>query len=263
MRKSAHPKTVLPVAIGISTVLFTIASQAQLQTTVAYDDANSSAYNSVSWPTANGGYGYNLWTALGGASGGGTYTENSGRQVDGSASFALYAGSGSYAISRPLTSPIAGVADFSILTRFDLGGTGPNLVNLRTGNNTSGFGSGELISFGIVNGNSLSYTDSTGFHLFSSGEARGGVWDWNVLMDTITGAYTLSVSEVGGGYSGTMNGTLESTGTSVGSFGVINSSTGNNQNLIFDAPEFSVPEPTSLALLGLGVASFWFVRRRR
>jgi hypothetical protein len=58
---------------------------------------------------------------------------------------------------------------------------------------------------------------------------------------------------------------LEESGTSVGSFAVINSSTGNNQNLIFDSPTFSVvPEPTTLALLGLsGLASLVAFRRKQ
>jgi hypothetical protein len=45
------------------------------------------------------------------------------------------------------------VGEFDIITRFDLAGAGPNLVNLRSGNNVAGFGAGELLSFGIVNNN--------------------------------------------------------------------------------------------------------------
>ncbi len=266
MQKTAIIRSFLLASAVVSSALLTASSQAQ----VAYDNASLYPNNpDHSWPGNNGGYGYNLCTPLGGISGGGTYMEGvgvNGRQVDGSYSFALYAGgstgSGSgYAISRPLASSVTS-GTFSIITRFDLAGSGPNLVNLRAGNNTSSFGSGELLSFGIVNGSELSYTDSTGLHTISSGEARGGVWDWTVNFDAAAGSYSLSVAQNGGGFSDTVNGSLEASGTSVGSFGVINSSSGNGQNLIFDSPEFQVPEPSIWALLGLGAACVWVLRRK-
>jgi hypothetical protein len=46
-----------------------------------------------------------------------------------------------------------------------------------------------------------------------------------------------------GGYSVTVSGALEASGTTVDSFAVINSSTGSNQNLIFDAPQFVAGQP--------------------
>jgi len=67
------------------------------------------------------------------------------------------------------------------------------------------------------------------------------------------GTYSGSVSNLGGGYIGNFSGQLESTGQPVGSFAVINSSTGGNQNVIFDTPTFySTPEPATLSLLALG-----------
>jgi hypothetical protein len=99
-----------------------------------------------------------------------------------------------------------------------------------------------------------------------SGEARGDVWSWAVDFNTISGAYSLSVTNLGGGFADVVSGVLEATNTSVGSFAVINSSTGNNQNVIFDQPTFSVPavpEPAAAALLGLGLAGVVSVRRRK
>ena len=148
------------------------------------------------------GFGYGAGTPLAGTGGGGTYMEGvgvNGRQVEGNFSFALYSGGGSYDISRPLSSSVAS-AEFSIITRFDIAGSGPNLVNLRTGNNTASFGAGELLSFGLVNDSQLSYTDSSGFHTLASGEARGDVWDWTVDFDAASGSYSLSVTNLGGGY---------------------------------------------------------------
>jgi hypothetical protein len=240
---------------------------AQAQTTAATDNANLPAYGGNNdWASINGGTGYNLWTALSDTSGGGTYMEGinaNNRQVDGNYSFALYSGSGSYDISRQLSSSIT-AGSFSILTRFDLAGSGPNLVNIRAGNSTSGFGSGELLSFGIVNGNELTYTDGSGFHTLASGEARGDIWDWTINFNAAIGTYSLSVSEVGGGYSTTVSGNTELSGTSVDSFAVINSSTGGGQNLIFDSPIFIVPEPSSLAILAAGgFSAVLFLRRRK
>ncbi len=261
-------KTRLVLTTCVSLLALGLSAQAQF-TEVAYDDANLASYAPQSpgepWPSINGGFGYGLWTPLADTGGGGTYMEGVGannRQVDGNWSYALYSGGGAYDISRPLDTSIT-QGQFSIITRFDLAGAGPNLINIRTGNNLSGFGSGELLSFGIVNGNELSYTDGSGFNLLSSGEARGDAWDWTVNFNTVAGTYSLSVTNLGGGYATTVSGNLELTGDSVGSFAAINSSSGNNQNLIFDAPEFqTVPEPATISLFGLGAASLLRLRRR-
>jgi hypothetical protein len=243
-------------------------TNAGLPVTVAYDNADLPGYApqpNHNWSPINGGFGYNTWTVLGGAGGGGTYMEGigvNGRQVEGNYSYALYAGGGSFAISRPLTNGI-GAGEFDIITRFDIAGAGPNLVNLRSGNNLASFGSGELLSFGIVNGNQLSFTDGAGFQTLPSGEARGSVWSWNIDFNAGAGTYSGSVTNLGGGFAAFFSGNLEASGTTVGSFAVINSSTGGNQNLIFDVPAFSVvPEPAALSLVGFGLAA-WVCGRRR
>ena len=255
-------------ALLISTCL---SVQAGLPIIFASDSANNVQYApqpNHNWSPINGGFGYNVWTPLADTGGGGTYMEGvgvNGRQVDGNYSFALYAGGGSYDISRQLATPITGIGEFDIVTRFDIAGAGPNLVNIRAGNNTSAFSGGELLSFGIVNGNELSYTDGSGFNLLPSGEARGSVWSWNVDFNSTAGTYSLSVTNLGGGYAATVSGSLEASGTSVDSFAVINSSTGNNQNVVFDLPTFSVsevPEPSILSLVGLGLAALLCARRR-
>jgi len=235
---------------------------------IAYDNADNPQYApqpNHNWPPVNGGFGYNVWTPLADQAGGGTYMEGvgvNGRQVEGNFSFALYAGGGGYDISRSLAAPI-GAGQFDIITRFDVADSpGASLVNLRTGNNTASFGAGELLSFGIVNGNQLSYTDGSGFHLLPSGEARGSVWAWDVVFNAGLGLYSVSVTNLGGGFAAFFNGNLEAAGSSVGSFAVLNSSTGNNQNVMFDVPMFTViPEPSACALFGLSVMLFG-VRRR-
>jgi hypothetical protein len=103
-------------------------------------------------------------------------------------------------------------------------------------------------------------------HVLPSGEARGSVWSWNIDFNAALGTYSGSVTNLGGGFAAFFNGSLEPNGTSVGSFAVLNSSTGNNQNLIFDMPTFSVPvpEPAMVALLALsGVGTLLVIRRRK
>ncbi len=261
--------SLVTLVVAVAAPLLNHAVQAGLPITVAYDNADLGNYApqpNHNWTPINGGFGYNTWTPLVDTSGGGTYMEGVGvnnRQVEGNFSFALYAGSGSYDVSRALTTPIAGVGEFDIITRFDIAGSGPNLVNIRTGNNTSSFGAGELLSFGIVNGNQLSYTDNGGPHPLPSGESRGSVWAWNIDFDAASGTYSGSVTNLGGGFAAFFNGNLEQSSTSVGSFAVINSSTDNNQNVIFDVPAFSVvPEPAPLSLLGLAAMLGFSARRR-
>ena len=72
------------------------------------------------------------------------------------------------------------------------------------------------------------------------------------------------MTNLGGGFAALFSGSLEASGTTVGSFAVINSSTGGSQNLIFDLPTFSVvPEPSALALGAAGMASLLLLRRGR
>ncbi|HEY3761711.1 MAG TPA: hypothetical protein VGN23_08185 [Verrucomicrobiae bacterium] len=260
------------ILLGIVSVfLSAISSQAQ-PVVVANDTANNPQYAPQpdhNWSVANGGFGYNLWTPLSDGSGGGTFMEGVGvnnRQVDGNYSFALYSGSGSYDISRPLSTSLTGLVEFDIVTRFDVSGTGLNAVDLRTGNNTSSFSAGDLLTFGLqANGGGLAITDGSGTDLLPSGEARGSVWSWDVLFNTTAGTYTLSVTNLSGGYFDQVSGNLDASGTSVGSFAVINSSTGSNQNVIFDQPTFTVvPEPVTAAFLGIsGFGALMMIRRRK
>jgi hypothetical protein len=232
---------------------------------VASDSASDPAYSPQpdhDYGMDNGGFGYNTWTGIDGG-GGNTYMEGpgvNGRGVPTTAdfSFALFSGG---EISRPLTSSLA-FGEFDIFTRFDTNGSNLDLVNLRSGNDTTAFGNGELLSFGIVNGTALSYTDASGPHLLPSGDARGSVYSWNVDFNAAAGTYSLTVNQVGGAFTDTVSGSLEASGTTVGSFAVIDTSSGSNQNVIFNDPTFSVPEPSTIAAGALAFCGVFFLRRR-
>src|SRR5215831_10283807 len=110
------------VVLGVITV--SVSHVVQAQVVVASDNADNPQYApqpNHNWSPINGGFGYNLWTPLADQGGGGTYMEGvgvNGRQVEGNFSFALYAGSGGFDISRPLTSSLVS-GEFDIITRFD------------------------------------------------------------------------------------------------------------------------------------------------
>ena len=241
------------VALGIVVSALGVAGAAH-SAILAYDSANLPGYAPQpdhNWSVINGGYGYNLWTGLndiplGTGVDGGTYMSGvgvEGRQVDGNWSFGLYAYGTGFDISRPLVTPMP-YGRFTILTRFDLAGDGPNLINLRSANDTAAFANGELLTFGIdgdVDPTQLCYRDAAGVHVLPSGEARGQVWQWTVNFNALSGIYSLSVTNAGGGFAMTLGGFLEAKRTTVGSFAVRNSSIGGFQNLIFDSPTFSVP----------------------
>src|ERR1017187_172517 len=153
-------KTKLFRALAAASVIMLSSSiHAGLPNIVALDNGDLYPGNpDHGWPAFTGGFGFNLWTSLADTGGGGTYMEGvgvNGRQVEGNYSFALYGGSESYDISRPLASPITGVGEFDIITRFDLAGNGVNMVNIRSGNTLTSFGAGELLSFGLFVGNIL------------------------------------------------------------------------------------------------------------
>src|SRR5262249_28876223 len=101
-----------------SLLLFANSLQAAV---TALDNADNAAYApqpNHNWSVINGGFGYGTWTPLADTGGGGTYMDGigvNGRQVEGNFSFALYAGGGTYDISRPLTTSMA-TGEFDILT---------------------------------------------------------------------------------------------------------------------------------------------------
>ena len=222
----------------------------------------------------NGGSGYGALTFISGTNGG-VYGENASsnnRQLDGAQSLGLFSASNSQAAGRSITSPIT-IGNFSLDARWDITNNSGNDaftgINLDSALGAS-FGANELLSFGLVGGtnNTFLITDSSGTHTLAVGtdtELRGGIFHFSINFNTTTEAYSLTVTDKGNSQSGTISGSLITTGT-VGAFKIQNVDTDTgNQNLIIDNT-VAVPEPSVVALLAgssvLG-ASFYMRRRRR
>ena len=220
----------------------------------AADDAES--YSGFSYGSTGGsGFGpFSGYTTTGGTRGG-TYLVNSGtgnRQIDGLNSFGIYAGSsttrGSQSGWRSVSSPrSSGVFAFS--ARFDLDNTkGFAGVNLKSQTNSS-FGTGELLSIGIMpasgtlgGNNGLVVTDQSGQRMISFGtnEIRGALVDVKISFDCLSGAYVAG-AKIRGVNTDYLNltGSLKQSGSAVNvaAFGFQNAncSGAGNQNFILDS----------------------------
>lgn len=244
--------------------LATFGSLAVASAATGFDDYQS--YSSLSYGD-NGGTGLGAHTYLEGTSGG-IYLATGGPSISGNKSMGIYASTGGQALFRTTTVGSFGIYDVSV--RFNLNNeVAFSGLNLKYQQGTIGgagaFGTGELISFGLTPGtgnNSIFVGGLSNTDINLGSDIRGAVINFRLTFDATSGTYTLGAKFNSNPTYTNVSGSLKSTGNAPTFLGFGNFNTGSGQDLIVDDISI-IPEPSSAALLGLGLGALALYRRRR
>ena len=211
---------------------------------LATDNAESYGNFNFSSPNNGGGTGWGTYSRFSAGTGAGTFLANnsSNQTIDGAKSFGAYAGSGTgISFRRPINTPRQ-FGTMLVSARFNVDNTkgfcGFNLKST-AGSGSSGFGSGELVSFGIspTGGNQgILVTDASGQRTLNLGaDVRNTILDFQVDFDAQSRRYVVGAKFRADASFKKISGEMRGTGTNVTHIGFANwNSTGSFQDMMFD-----------------------------
>jgi len=187
--------------------------------------------------------------------GGGTFlASNSPNQtIDGAKSLGAWAGSGSGVSFRRQITTAQQFGTLVVSARFNVDNTkgfcGFNLKST-AGSGASGFGSGELVSFGTspsAGNNGILVTDASGQRVLDLGApVTNTILDFQVDFDALNRRYVVGAKFRTNSSFTKMGGTMSGTGTNVTHIGFANWNTGNGQDLLFDSLEVRGSSPMGI-----------------
>jgi uncharacterized repeat protein (TIGR01451 family) len=194
----------------------------------------------------SGGTGFGNYTRYGTiGTGAGTYLANNSpnQTIDGAKTIGAYAGSAAGVSFRRSISATRQYGSMLVSARFNVDNTkGFSGFNLKStaGSGASGFGAGELVSFGIApagGNNGILVTDSSGQRVLNlGGDVRSTIVDFKVDFDALNRRYVVGAKFRTNANFTTISGTMSGTGTNVTHLGFANwNSTGAFQDLMVDS----------------------------
>lgn len=260
----------IALAVILGGVLAATSSHAANEAT---DNASDVVYNDGWNAGDNGGTGFGAWTQSGSTNGsnGGYFVGSSTANGDGDSNadgdintsgeaLGIYANGGqSVSAVRGFTGGALSVGQTFIIS-FDNGWLDTGSSDVLTLESSTGT---DRLSFFFTGGNAnYELFDNSGFVNTGIGFSDEGM----TLAVTLTGAdtYSVLITPLGGGSATNISGTLQNAGAPIDQVQVANNNAGSGGNFDFYVNSLQViPEPSTMALTGLGMLGLGFLRRRR
>jgi glycosidase len=203
--------------------------------------------------TVASGTGFGSYSRYSTGTGAGTFlaVNSSNQVIDGAKTFGVYAGSGTGISFRRSISTTRQFGAMTVSARFNVdntkGFTGFNLKSAN-GSGSSGFSSGELVSFGVApagGNNGILVTDAGGQRVLDLGaDVRNTILDFKVDFDAQSRRYVVGAKFRNDAVFKKISGTMSGTGTNVTHIGFAAwNSTGAFQDLMFDTLEVKGSAP--------------------